>query len=905
MLRERVGSVGNDLGDLGPASRLGVESVRNEFRRMRQDTKETQNDIEALRKELENLDRIAKTPMNERVSGTISRRLADAQVVRNAREGNDSFTGQLRRDFMGGGGDGGGGGASFGNRVTSAGRMLFNLPSIQIGGGLSTDQIGRLLRGAGAGLDALGAGASQLAIAGPIAAAGVVAMAIGVDRFNKEIEASKRLLDGAVSAQENYYNAVGTLTSEQVREQIATLERIRPALEAQRAEAKNALDSAFQQAQAQFGDPVARSMFAAGAFSALEEALKKTEAELQTNTQTTTRYQQGLEQNVFAGNDAIEMERQLAEARAKTVQASADEARQNVLQEREFSRMSSTQARDRIDQYRAENRGLEAAMESISTSYGATTAQIREQADRFVAEGQSSSDAIRSALAAASVPPDLINQYMVYRDQLRQNRDDIDRVNRALEVNISLREREEMAIEQQLRVIDQRIAMETQAAELLSRGTVEGIDQRAQAIRAEQEAIARQLPELIALSAASDEGAQRLSAAQQRMVDLNAELNTLASVRPDVAVRQLREETEKLDEQLNQTISRLTVARDNRLTELADQLDQGLANLDDTFFEQQRRDQIRAEDQLEKFHQAEVRRVKDHRDNLLRIQRDGQIRIEDAAADGNIRAALEAERDLRNQVQDEQDKFDTQSDQRKEDLDNLKDSLDEQEQERLRDYQKRYNQLIDQNRREVNATLAKYQQDVNLQIQAYNIELSNLSTALNSEISLKNQANNAVLIATAEWANRMIGIANNLVRQANNQSSVITPQYVYVQDPFAAGFLQRAAGGDTPARRLVNVNEEGMESGINRRGQFMIFDDQTYVLNASKTRQLLEGDTSVLPGGRRGQGGGDTYIDFRGMSIPINGSNLDADAIAAKVEQKFLTNIIPRLQQQRYAGVRL
>lgn len=897
-LRARVEALDDTLGDLGPTTRANVNALIERFAAGKATVREVEQALDDLERQVRDLDNLKAQPVVEVVTPS----------GRPAREDLDDLTRRYNDDFD-----------AVSRRVALAGDAQSNLGALRglagaagftgVSGGLDiageiivlTEELPRL-KASLAGLPAAVKAAVDAIGIGTLVGGGVLVAAIAglglvaqesarlhqeareearayVQTLEEETEARAQLRDAISLADPN---AIGTRVAELRARQNDVLEtqynpivaELNNLLEAQRDVSERLAEAGdYVPGTEAYDRFVSENMLAfarenrttGGRFVELETQVGDLNRTVLNPLTDQIRDLEGAAlagaQQIKALNEPLERQQQL---RSLVRDGSSDDVRQQFKDLSDDANvLYTTLVRTEEQITAARDSGNTALADELEIYYQSTQAKL----DAAEAEGKLLYEALplieaREAEARA-----------------------LDRVKAAQQDYV-----DDLARQTQLRL---------QTNTLVRTGSVDQVDSRLADIDAEISALLVESDALRQRAGSSEIAAQRLGELTERINVLGEESRRLTEVRPDVALRQLREETQKLDEQLTTSISRLTAARDQRLVDLADSLDQGLADLQGTFFEQQREDQKRAEDQLEKFHTEERRRVKEHSDNLLRLQRDGQIRIEDAAADGNIRAALEAERDLNNQLKDEQDKFDTQTDQRKEDLDNLKDSLDEQEQERARDYQKRYNQLVDQNRREVNATLAKYQQDVNLQVQAYNAELNNLYQAVNAEVTLKHQANTAVLVATAEWANRMIGIANNMVRQAQGLSPVVIPDYVYVQDPFASGFLQRASGGDTPARRLVNVNENGTESGLNRRGQFMIFDDNTYVLDASKTRRLLEGDTSVLPGGRRAQGGGDIYVDFGGITIPIQGANADPAAIAAQVEQRFLTRIIPKVRQIR------
>jgi len=222
--------------------------------------------------------------------------------------------------------DGEGGGRTLGQRVTALGRGIFNAPAI----GPSTP-IARGLIGAGGVIDALGASIGQLALAAGIATPAVIATAIAVDRFNESIQASKRFLNANLSAQDNYYEALRTLTSKEAAQQVDDLTRTQVILKQQIKETKDALDASFRDtaqtfsaigsvfglgsSSAIFGDLAARMLDNQTGASQLREQLEGLQKTYDTNQATIIRLTQGLSSFAFGANDA----REAAEIAAKTI----------------------------------------------------------------------------------------------------------------------------------------------------------------------------------------------------------------------------------------------------------------------------------------------------------------------------------------------------------------------------------------------------------------------------------------------------------------------------------------------------------------------------------------------------------------------------------------------------------
>lgn len=270
--------------------------------------------------------------------GYLTRRLEEAARVR-------SFQG----DATGGLRDAAFGGARGGNDALVRG--LFNARQAAIAlpgvGYQSPLTIG--IRGLEIAAAKTGASVGQLGAAVGIVGATAAVVAVAFDRFNQQLEGSQKLLAGALAANENYYDALGTLTSEQVDEQIATLQRLRPVLEQQVNELQNALDSAFAQAQqTPLGDIGARALFNQLPTGALKEALDEASAALNSNIQTEARLTQGREAGAFAANDVAEAERELADLRKQLADVRTSREVSSVNAELAAQRLTSDERQKRI-----------------------------------------------------------------------------------------------------------------------------------------------------------------------------------------------------------------------------------------------------------------------------------------------------------------------------------------------------------------------------------------------------------------------------------------------------------------------------------------------------------------------------------------------------------------------------
>lgn len=228
----------------------------------------------------------------------IAERLAAAAQVRASAE--TGAVAGLRAQAVGGSGASGGSTRSVKGALTGVREGLIALPNV----GYQNPAV-VALRGLIPLAEKTGASFTQLGAALGIAGVAVVAVAVALDQMNKQIEVSKKVLTGALSAQDAFYKALESSTSEQVAAQLDELKRRREILALQRAETQGALDSAFAQAQAQFGDAAARGLDAAGQLptAQLREQLKGLDEQYQAADQSIVRLTQGLDGNLYAVND--------------------------------------------------------------------------------------------------------------------------------------------------------------------------------------------------------------------------------------------------------------------------------------------------------------------------------------------------------------------------------------------------------------------------------------------------------------------------------------------------------------------------------------------------------------------------------------------------------------------------
>lgn len=348
--------------------------------------------------------------------------------------------------------------------------------------------------------DRSGASFKQLGAGLGIAAAGAIGVAIAMDRFNQQIEASKRLLTGALAANQNYYDAVADLTTAQVDEQIADLKRVRPLLEQNAAGLRTSLDEAFSGLQQTFvGDIGARALLQA-TFGDLKAEVESADAALEENIQTETRLSQGREAGVFVANDLREAEQQLVEERQKNLERAATDALTQINEE----------AAMRL-------RLAELRRNGTSEQLDARAQAIQDEAELL------QNYLIPQARVLAPLTEAGAKALADYETKLRDLNQEMRIIGVLLRPIIIAREREAAAVAAQLSVLDAAAEHHQALAEAIRTSTVEQVEDRLHAIEEERNALQGIIPELERLAPTSQEAADALEAARGRLTGLSAD----------------------------------------------------------------------------------------------------------------------------------------------------------------------------------------------------------------------------------------------------------------------------------------------------------------------------------------------------------------------------------------------
>lgn len=266
------------------------------------------------------------------------------------------------------------------------------------------------LRGVGILADKTGASLLELGAAGGIAGAAIIAVIVALQHFKEELAADKTRLDGALAANKNYYEAVQTLTTQQVNEQIATLQRSRAALTENAANLGSALEREFQQASSGIGGQLsARVNDALGntPYQQLKEQADAANKALQENIDTETRLTQGRDSGAFAANDLTEAEKKLADEREKVAEQLAALTDQDANNRVRLAALRRSGSSDQVNEELAANQDRETILRNFLIpgvkSLGLNEAEAAKRSQELATELQNLTDTDK--LLADSVLP--------------------------------------------------------------------------------------------------------------------------------------------------------------------------------------------------------------------------------------------------------------------------------------------------------------------------------------------------------------------------------------------------------------------------------------------------------------------------------------------------------------------
>lgn len=802
------------LGGFGASTQADVNAVRMRFKYLRDEVSDARSDLERLRGELDSVNSAGRRAGD----GIEDLRAELLKTQRAARDGLDVEA--LRSELLQAqsvspitGAAGAGGTSSlnrFGSNLQRFGYNLRALPAIG-----PSEPIARISQSVGAGLAKTSASLASVGAAAGIAGVALAAVAVAFVKFNEGLEQNKRRLDAALAAQQNYYDAVQNLTSDQAREQIATLERTNEIIAAQIEETQRVMDDMFAAFVAEFGDAAARLFDNQSGVAQFRERLEDLQKQYNTNADTITRYTGGLETNAFAANDAEAAERALTAARVAGARAAGERARGDSAENREFIQLTQEQAQERVASLRAEGEDIRAGMAALIAPFGASLDTYQSYVDGLIGSGESLADAATIALQKLHIPPEVIDAFNDYRAQLGGTEDDLYRLISKYIPLIEAREREEQAIAAIIAGIDQRIAGEIETSRLLREGTTEQIDSRVTALNDERAAILANLPALKAQALLSDAGRDALIQYQARLSAVNDELGRLEGVRPDVAIRQFRTASAELSKALREDVAKINSDRDKRIADIR-------ADLADKELEAER---TRAEALTEARDKAQAEREDQeaqHQDNLRRIITRANTTIANAVANRDALAAFMAQQQRDDELEEEQ----------KANAKRIKE-ISKREAEQLKVIEKRYSDQLrtaqQAAQRAISLEVQKAQAEITLRGQAYNAELQQLQSALFAQYGLQNQ----FWAATYNLAARAVASVTGIQVQSARTTQLAN---LYTQQP---NIKKYASGGYPSVGSTVLVGEQGPELAR--------FLSPVQIYSNQQTRQAAGGMTFNIP----------------------------------------------------------
>lgn len=250
----------------------------------------------------------------------------------------------------------------------------------------------------------------KFGVAGAAAAGILGGVTIGLKLLNQQLEGSKQSLNAALGAQQTYYKALEESTSEQVRQQIARLQRSRAIIQIQLDETQNAIDSSFAQLSAMIGDAPARALDQAGQtpYEDLKKRLDELRLSAEESDHAIVRLNQGLESNAFAINDAAARLEQYNKLLLDSAQQQAQKAADEVRFNDQIARASRDDLRELLRQREVERDAIQAQIDTFRT-WAPETDEARAQLEKYY-------DALNTTNQAVQALTDELNKAARARD---------------------------------------------------------------------------------------------------------------------------------------------------------------------------------------------------------------------------------------------------------------------------------------------------------------------------------------------------------------------------------------------------------------------------------------------------------------------------------------------------------
>jgi hypothetical protein len=693
------------------------------------------------------------------------------------------------------------------NAISAFGRELRMLPSTPIPGtGLATDAIGNLLRVTGPVLTALtGSLTAVLTAALPVTAA-LGALAATVIIFGQRSEEGAKVIRGVIAAQEKYFDLLNTGTRDQVERAIEAARQEQEGLQRRIDTNKRFFQAIDEQLGSQFIGSIARGFADIFNLSGAQELRKDT---------------QDLEQQLLSAGIATGyLTAQLEGAQVAANQVAAD--------------VQLLNGGDEGDVFEADiNRRIDLAQQLAGLNEDNAEAQLKafeERRNNLNAEFNTLTNykGLFEFLAENTSGP-LRDAALGFLGRLGEVETELNDLNYTLipaaEGTKELAEAADALAEASKRALvalEAQIARDTRANQLLRTGTVEQVDERIASLRDEASAIMSNIGALQLQAATNEDAKKKLDEYNTRLTEINTEIGQFNQLRPDVAVRQFREESAKLLDEFTADIAKIEQARDDRIAQIqADRTDKETAaytERDEAVLEIQRKTREDEREQAEKHQKA-----------LAKIVAKGNAAIANAVASRDALAAFLAVQSKNEQIKEENEA----------NADRLAE-IKKRSDEEYRVTNKRLTDTLNAARaaadKAVRLERAKADAEIATRRAQYTAEFQALVQVVNGHASAWN--------SITSYAQQAVNFIQRLTGQAQTQfRQVIQPQTVTLTGGSAAsrfaeyqrsqGIPGFAAGGFPPVGRPVLVGENGPE--------LVTFNRPARVYNNRETRQMGAG----------------------------------------------------------------
>lgn len=698
-----------------------------------------------------------------------------------------------------------------------------------------------------------GASFTQLGAALGIAGVAVAGVAVAMKAFNDQMAESKRRLEGALQAQQSYYSALTTLTTEQAQERITELQRARDAQRQQLDETRNALQTGFQQAQSVLGgnvtfvgDAVARLLDNQTGAAQLRERAEQLQVQFTATNDEITRLTQGLDAGAFAANTLREAEAKLAEERQKVVDQTITDLVSGLNEERSM-RLRLTELRRG-----GTSEQVEARQQAVDDEVALLQNYLIPQAE--------------IAATVSEVGAQALQDYKTQLQNLLQEQRLL--IAQVLPI-IQAREAEAAAVRSQLDALQDSVQRQQELAEAVRTATVEQVADRLHGIEEERKALQSVLPQLEALAPTSQDAADQLAAARARLSDLNTDYVSFIT-------RVLPAAQKRAQDALNADLSELRAANLVKLNQINEDLQEkqreALAKRD--------ADYLAAE---EKRSEASSKLAEDLAKRREQIERKSNASIANAIYARDALAAYLAMQQKREQLQDLKDDGDA----RRKEIDR---QFAKERQQADANYRKAFQQAQDAANKSIRLEQQRLAAETQQKIAAYNAQIALLNTFnVQGVQAISDFVNNGIA-----WLRQLSsGLSGGTTAGGATGSSGAGGTALFPPNPYIGQYVQVGGQGwvwngrswqpatavrqfaqGGVAQGLARINDgAGVESGLYERNKLMVFSQPTRIFSAEDTRQMLYS--------RAGGAGG-------GVTVNIN---LDGKTIRATSRQQALNAI--------------